>query len=96
MFAFKLKINVAAKYTARPGNSRLLHLQLVLIVDLFFVGSELLGQLEGLDDMLGGHKVIDDLNTAVKVLDLEHRQENMEVRSSQELMEQMELRLCEG
>lgn len=29
--------------------------------------------MEGLDDVLRGHKVVDDLNTAVQVLDLEHR-----------------------
>lgn len=50
------------------------HLEFILVVDLL-AGPELLGQVEGLGHMLWRHKVIDDLNTAVEILDLKGRTE---------------------
>lgn len=49
------------------------HLQFVLIVDLLFIGPQLLGEVKGSGDVLRRHKVIDDLNTAMEVLNLAWR-----------------------
>lgn len=46
------------------------YLKFILIVNLLFARPELLSQVERLGHMLRRHKVIDDLNTAVEVLDL--------------------------
>lgn len=50
------------------------HLEFILVVDLL-ARPEFLGQVEGLGHMLWRHEVIDDLNTAVEILDLKVRTE---------------------
>lgn len=56
------------------GSSRVqarTYLEFILVVDLLLVGPQLLGQVEGVGHVFRRHEVIDDLNTAVEVLDLE-------------------------
>lgn len=59
-------------YTVQPCTEAH-YLQLILIVDLVLICPKLLCQVEGPGHMLRRHKVIDNLDTTMKILDLKNK-----------------------